>query len=309
MRKRELSPTFWRDERVWRLSHNAKLLYIGLFGVADRSGRMLDKPFEIGVEVWPWAPMETAALLDEIVSTGLINRYEVHGQRLMAFPAAAWKRHQRFHPKERPSVLPANPLETEEAEDPPRGSPRSSPGSTKVNPSREKVHHDRAGSSGPSGSSETVGTVGIDRDRSGSSGPSEQLPLVPGSDPAPDSKPRKPSAWEELWREKLSLDRLVQIARNENSKITDADFDLEAHQIHPTSQQLNTLLKKAALDLEREFGDGQEWTLEQRVQAVELAWTGYLESAWAATIEPPYALNAFASPKVTIPGYKRARAS
>lgn len=308
MRKRELSPTFWRDERVWKLTHHAKLLYLGLFGVADRAGRMLDKPFEIGVEVWPWAPMEASALIDEIVNVGLICRYEVRGQRLLAFPKVAWAKHQRLHPKERPSILPANPLEVQVAEGAPQGSPRSSPGITQVDPSREKVVPDRAGSSGPSGSSETVGIDQDRRDRSGSSG--EQMPLVPG-EPGEEkpAKQRKPSVWEDLWREKLAPDRLVQIAANQNSKVSDADFDLYAHEIHPTSQQLNTLLKKAALDLEREFSGGTEWTLEQRLEAVESAWTGYLGSAWAATIDPPYALNAFASPKVTIPGYKRARAS
>ena len=109
MRRREISPEFWRDERVWALSDSAKLLLPGIWQLADRAGRLLDKPFNIGVECRPWDVQSVAGLLVEIVQTGLLVRYEVDGVPLLAIPPAAWAKHQRPHPKEVPSKLPEIP--------------------------------------------------------------------------------------------------------------------------------------------------------------------------------------------------------
>ena len=177
MRRREVSSSFWKDERVWALSDAARLLYIGLMQLADREGRQPDQPFNIGVEARPWAPREAAALIDEIVSTGLVTRYVVGEVRVLAFPAAAWKRHQRPHPNERASVLPANPLETQAADGTPSGVPRLDVGSTKV----------LLASAGSSGSSEPSGP-------SGSSGSERSLFPAELLTPVPEAPRRKRKA-------------------------------------------------------------------------------------------------------------------
>lgn len=312
MRKREISPSFWKDERVWKLSNDAKLFYVGLMQVADRDGRMIDKPFEIGVEAWPWAPGDAPKLLDEIVSVGLLGRYQVQDQRLLAFPLKAWRAHQRPHPKERASLLPRNPLETDVAEGAPqpgkgapKGAPRSSPAGKRSSPAARDLLGP-SGPSGPSGSSET------DRDRSGSSGApsgsdSDQLPLV-DDDPKAEPKARKLSPWQLLWDEKLKLDRLMQIAKNDGLKVDDPAFDFAAADIEVPPQLVNTLLMKVAADLEREFGNGREWSFEEKALALELAWEGYCAGSFGASVDPPYALNAFASPKTSLPSYRRAKA-
>ena len=312
MRKRELSPSFWKDERVWKLSHEAKLFYVGLMQVADRDGRMVDKPFEIGVEAWPWAPGDAPKLLDEIVSVGLIGRYQVQDQRLLAFPLKAWRAHQRPHPKERASLLPRNPLETDAPEGAPqpgkgtpKGAPRSSPAGKRSSPAAR----DLLGPSGSSGSSETDQDL---RDRSGPSGAeapagSGQLPLVDG-DAKVEPKGRKPSPWQELWEETLRWDRIAQVAKTQGLKVDDPEFDLEAAEMEVAPQLLNTLLKKVADDLQREFGNGAEWSFEQKALAIELAWSGYLDGSFGASVDPPFALNAFASPKTSLPSYRRGKA-
>lgn len=73
-------------------------------------------------------------------------------------------------------------------------------------------------------------------------------------------------------------------------------------------QLLNTLLKKVAADLEREFGNGADWSFEQKAEAIETSWSGYLDGSFGASVDPPYALNAFASPKTSLPSYRRAKA-
>lgn len=310
MRRREISPGFWKDERIWKLSHEAKLLYLGLTQIADREGRLLDKPFEIGVEVWPWAPMEAGRLIDEIVAVGLVARYAVGDLACLSYPRAAWKRHQRPHPNEQPSRLPRNPLESESPEGAPIGSPRSSHGSTKVIPSSKKVLPTRAGSSGSSGSSGSIGTSQDLRDRSGPSGSSGPSPVQTRLDGGEDEATgRKASVWEKLWEEKLSLDRLVQIAKNDLTTVNDPSFDTAEHELDVSPQLLNTLLKKVAVDLERKFATPEApWTLQDRLEAVETAWAGYLAGSFGASVDPPYALNAFASPKTSLPSYERAKA-
>lgn len=110
MRKRDISPSFWRDERVWKLScDGARLTFIGVWMVADREGRLLDKPFDIAVEVRAWDVAPVAGFIEEFVTLGLLVRYEVGGTRCLAIPAETWSRHQKPHPKEAPSKLPGIP--------------------------------------------------------------------------------------------------------------------------------------------------------------------------------------------------------
>lgn len=171
MRRREISSSFWKDERVWGISDAARLAFIGLWQLADREGRLVDTPFSIGVEIRPWDPRSVAGLIDELVTAGLVIRYQVDGQRVLSMRPDAWRRHQRPHPKEQESKLPPPPSAPQHAETTqgaPLPAPRCSPESTKVLPSR-------AGSSepsGPSGPSEP-------------SGPSAGLTLLRRETPSP----------------------------------------------------------------------------------------------------------------------------
>lgn len=136
---------------------------------------------------------------------------------------------------------------------------------------------------------------------------STQLPLVDG-DPKAEPKARKLSPWQNLWEETLRWDRIAQVAKTQGLKVDDPEFDLEAAEMEVPPQTLNTLLKKVADDLQREFANGAEWSFEQKALAIELAWSGYLDGSFGASVDPPYALNAFASPKTSLPSYRRAKA-
>lgn len=136
----------------------------------------------------------------------------------------------------------------------------------------------------------------------------EQFDLV-DADPRSDPKERRLSPWETLWNETLKVDRLRQIAINDGFKSgLDEGFDREANDLEIAPAQLNTLLAKIAADLEREFSDGRDWSFEEKALAIELAWAGYIEGSFGASVDPPYALNAFASPKTSLPSYRRAKA-
>lgn len=104
MRTRDLKPDFWSDERVVLVSDSAKLLFQGLWNLADRCGRLEDKPVTIGFKVRPWDPSAVPTLLTELQSVGLIIRYSVNGLDCIGVPGLVT--HQRIHPKEMASKLP-----------------------------------------------------------------------------------------------------------------------------------------------------------------------------------------------------------
>ncbi len=110
MRKRDISPAFWRDERIWSLScDGARLVLIGVWQIADREGRLIDKPFDIAVETHAWDVKPVPDWLNEYVASGLLVRYAVGELKVLAVPPETWKRHQRPHPNEAPSKLPGIP--------------------------------------------------------------------------------------------------------------------------------------------------------------------------------------------------------
>lgn len=147
MRRREISPEFWTDERVVELSDAAKLLFIGLWNLADREGRIEDRPKTIGFKVRPWAPAEVTALLAELTDAGLVSRYEADGVAVICVPG--FTEHQRPHPKEIASKLPPPPPSREKQRQ-----------AVESNGEQGKAGTDRAGSSFPSGSSGSSGSAG-----------------------------------------------------------------------------------------------------------------------------------------------------
>lgn len=182
MRRREISPEFWTDERVVELTDAAKLLFIGLWNLCDRAGRLEDKPKTIGFKVRPWAATEVPALLNELHNAGLIDRYEADGIAVISVPT--FSEHQRPHPKEVPSKLP------------PAGASREKPRqAVESNGEPGKAGTDRAGSSGSSGSSFPSGSA----DAAAAAEP-KALGLVAFHLEAPD--PSRIEEWtaQEFWR-------------------------------------------------------------------------------------------------------------
>lgn len=75
--------------------------------MADREGRLEDRPARIKFEVFPGDKVNVENLLCGLSSAGLILRYVVQGKQLIAIPT--FKDHQHTHPHEAQSRLPAPP--------------------------------------------------------------------------------------------------------------------------------------------------------------------------------------------------------
>lgn len=104
-RIRYLKPEFFTNDRVGALCPLARLLWQGLWCMADREGRLKDRPARLKVEVLPYDDVSIDVLLAELVGAGFIIRYEAGGERYIALPS--FLEHQSPHTKERPSIIPA----------------------------------------------------------------------------------------------------------------------------------------------------------------------------------------------------------
>ena len=74
-RTRLLKPDFFRDEDVATMEPMARLLFAGLWTIADRRGRIKDRPKRIRADVLPYdmaAPIDY--LLGSLLERGLIRR-------------------------------------------------------------------------------------------------------------------------------------------------------------------------------------------------------------------------------------------
>ena len=104
-RQRTIKPDFYTDEKLARCSPHARLLFPGLWTLADKRGRLKDQPPVIHGAVFPFEPtLDVDGLLGELDRGGFIVRYEVEDRRYISIPN--FERHQRPHPKEVESLIP-----------------------------------------------------------------------------------------------------------------------------------------------------------------------------------------------------------
>jgi len=80
-RTRLLKPGFFKNPLLARLSERHRLLFAGLWLIADRDGRLKDDPAWIRGELFPYeADVNVDILLADLHRTGFIQRYKVRGQ-------------------------------------------------------------------------------------------------------------------------------------------------------------------------------------------------------------------------------------
>jgi hypothetical protein len=105
-RARSIKPGFFKNEELAELGSDAMLLFAGLWTLADRAGRMEDRPKRIKAEVFPYHDCDVDKLLNSLVRARFIVRYSVNGSRYIAIPT--WSKHQNPHVKEAASIIPAH---------------------------------------------------------------------------------------------------------------------------------------------------------------------------------------------------------
>src|SRR5690606_16035158 len=104
MRARNLKPGFFQNEQLAELPIPARLLFAGLWCMADREGRLEDRPRRIKMQIFPADAIDVEPLLAGLVSQGLLIRYQVDGRAYMWIPS--FLKHQRPHHKEAASCIP-----------------------------------------------------------------------------------------------------------------------------------------------------------------------------------------------------------
>lgn len=106
-RARLIKPGFFTNDELAEVPLEGRLLFAGIWTIADREGRLEDRPKRIKAEVMPFDNIDTEALLADLESRGFITRYTVAGQRLIQ--VTSFLKHQSPHPREVPSKLPPPP--------------------------------------------------------------------------------------------------------------------------------------------------------------------------------------------------------
>lgn len=104
-RARNIKPGFFSNDELVELPFETRLLFIGLWTIADREGRLLDRPKKIKMDIFPGDSVEVDACLGQLAASGFIDRYEAAGTR--AIQIVNWDKHQNPHVKEAPSTIPA----------------------------------------------------------------------------------------------------------------------------------------------------------------------------------------------------------
>jgi hypothetical protein len=104
-----LKPGFFKNEDLAKISCEGRLLFAGLWGLADREGRLEDRPSRIRAELFPYEPINVDRLLQELAAAGFIRRYVVDQRACLCIPT--FRNHQQPHLREAPSILPPAPDE------------------------------------------------------------------------------------------------------------------------------------------------------------------------------------------------------
>ena len=83
-RARNIKPGFYKNEELAECSVWGRLMFPGLWMLADREGRLENRPKRIKGELFPFDTIDVVPLLDELEQAGLIRRYEVDGKKVIA---------------------------------------------------------------------------------------------------------------------------------------------------------------------------------------------------------------------------------
>lgn len=105
-RARNLKPGLLKNEILGVADPLYTLLFEGLWILADREGRLEDRPLRIKAEVFPYREgINADAMLTWLADAGFILRYEANGSRYIQ--VVEFAKHQNPHKDEKKSEIPA----------------------------------------------------------------------------------------------------------------------------------------------------------------------------------------------------------
>ncbi|MDP3273423.1 hypothetical protein [Limnobacter sp.] len=103
-RARNIKPGAFKNEILLEMEPVTRLLFIGLWTLADREGRIEDRPKRIKLELLPFDDVNVDGMLDQLADGGFINRYEANGVKVVE--VCNFLKHQNPHGTEKDSELP-----------------------------------------------------------------------------------------------------------------------------------------------------------------------------------------------------------
>lgn len=112
-RTRQLKPNFFKNDTLCECQPLARLLFAGLWCLADASGRLEYRPVRIKAEVLPYDDCSIPDMMDELEARGFVHRYSAGTMTIILIPK--FLDHQRPHPKEPSETFPPEDSSTREA--------------------------------------------------------------------------------------------------------------------------------------------------------------------------------------------------
>jgi len=104
-RIRQIKPEFFDDPDLGDISIGANLLFIGMWTLADREGRLEDNVRRLKARIFPYRDdVDVSACVGELQGKDMVRRYSVDGRAYLWI--RSFTKHQRPHPKEPESVIP-----------------------------------------------------------------------------------------------------------------------------------------------------------------------------------------------------------
>lgn len=105
MRTRNIKPGFFKNDILGSLPPLCRILFSGLWCLADREGRLEDRPLRIKAEILPFDDCNADELLAVLDENGFIKRYRVGNDKFIEI--TKFYLHQHPHVKEGESVIPS----------------------------------------------------------------------------------------------------------------------------------------------------------------------------------------------------------
>jgi uncharacterized phage protein (TIGR02220 family) len=103
-RSRIIRPSFFINEDLGDLEPLTRLLFAGLWTIADREGRLKDRPKRIKALILPYDEADPDEMLKDLQNRGFIIRYIV--DRRCYIQIINWSKHQKVHYLEKASEIP-----------------------------------------------------------------------------------------------------------------------------------------------------------------------------------------------------------
>lgn len=175
-RSRNIKPGFFTNDELAECHPLGRLLFAGLWTIADKEGRLDDRPKKIKAMLLPFDEADCDALLQQLNDHKFIIRYRVNGECYIQI--SNWKKHQNPHCKEAASDIPA-PIENDKS---------TGQEQCKEDTEEEKKDSESLQDVENKGAPELHSTSMVQESVENSLNPADSLNLIPDSlNPDPDS--------------------------------------------------------------------------------------------------------------------------